>query len=107
MNWKTRIRNSRYTRLAVIAGTVVLIDQITKAMIMASLPLYHTISVIPGFFNLTLILNPGGAFGFLAGEESTLRHVFFLGAASAAMCFIVILYRRIPPTQRLLAAPLH
>ncbi|RPJ12256.1 MAG: signal peptidase II, partial [Desulfobacteraceae bacterium] len=75
MNWKHHIRNSKYTRLAAIAGTVVLIDQISKAIIIKTLSLYDSISVIPGFFNITLILNPGGAFGFLAGQDSILRHV--------------------------------
>ena len=103
MNWKILVRNSKYNRLVAIAGLVVLIDQLSKAIILKRLPLYHSISVIPGFFDITFILNPGGAFGFLAGQPSILRHVFFLGVSSLAVCFIFILYRKIPQTHSLLA----
>jgi len=103
MNWKTHILSSRYGRLVVIAGLVILIDQLSKAIILKSVPLHQSIPVIPGFFDITLILNPGGAFGFLAGQHSNLRHLFFLGVTSMAICFIVVLYRKIPPAHSLLA----
>jgi signal peptidase II len=103
MNWKILIRNSKYNRLVVIAGLVVLIDQLSKAIILKRLPLHHSIPVIPGFFDITFIFNPGGAFGFLAGQPSILRHVFFLGVSSMAVCFVFILYRKIPQTHLLLA----
>lgn len=102
MNWKTIIGKGKYVRLAAIAGLVVLIDQLSKSIILNSVPLHHSISVIPGFFDITFILNPGGAFGLLAGRHSILRHVFFLGVTSMAICFIFILYRKIPPTHSLL-----
>lgn len=104
MDWKTRIRSSKYTRLAVIVGLVVLLDQASKAIILSSLPLHQSIPVIPGFFSLTFIFNPGGAFGFLSGQPSSLRHIFFLGASSVAICFILMLYRKIPRTHTLLSA---
>ena len=103
MNWRTFIWDSKYKRLAAIAGLVVLLDQLSKAIILKSVPLHQSIPVIPGFFDITLILNPGGAFGFLAGQHSNLRHLFFLGVTSMAICFIVILYRKIPQTHSLLA----
>jgi len=103
MDWKILVRNSKYNRLVVIAGLVVLVDQLSKAIILKRLPLHHSIPVIPGFFDITFIFNPGGAFGFLAGQPSILRHVFFLGVTSMAICFIFILYRKIPQTHSLLA----
>jgi len=103
MNWKTFFKDSKYKRLAAIAGLVLLVDQLSKAIIVKSVPLHHSITVIPGFFDITLILNPGGAFGFLSGQHSNLRHIFFLGVTSMAICFIVVLYRKIPPTHSWLA----
>jgi len=103
MDWKNIFRSRKYARLAFIAGLVVLIDQFSKAVILKSMPLHHSISVIPGFFNITFILNPGGAFGFLAGQPPLTRHVFFLGITSLAICFILVLYRKIPQTHLLLA----
>ena len=58
----------KYWRLIVVVGLVVAADQITKMMILDSVPLYSRIVVIPGFFNITHIQNPGGAFGFLPGS---------------------------------------
>jgi signal peptidase II len=103
MDWKILVGNRKYSRLVAIAGLIVLLDQLSKAIILKSMPLHHSISVIPGFFDITFIFNPGGAFGFLAGQHSILRHVFFLGATSLAICFIFILYRKIPQTHSLLA----
>lgn len=103
MDWK-RIRSSKYGKLTVIAGLIVLLDQISKALILETVPLHHSIPVIPGFFDITLVLNPGGAFGFLSGQDSLLRHIFFLGVTSMAICFILVLYRKIPPTHSLLAS---
>jgi signal peptidase II len=103
MNWKGFINKGKYRRLLYIAGCIVLIDQISKAIILHSIPLYHSIPVIPGFFNITFILNPGGAFGFLAKQDSDLRHFFFLGVTSMAICFIFYLYRKTPQTHPMLA----
>lgn len=103
MGWKSGIQKRKYIRLAVIAGLVVIVDQISKAVILGKLSLHRPIPIIPGCFNLTLVFNPGGAFGFLAGGHSTLRHAFFLGATSLAIGFILFLYRKIPAEQTLLA----
>ncbi|MEW6672947.1 MAG: signal peptidase II [Thermodesulfobacteriota bacterium] len=103
MNWKTFSGSSKYYRLAIIAGLVVLVDQVSKAIILSRVPLHHSVPVIPGFFDITLILNPGGAFGFMAGQHSSLHHIFFLGFTSMAICFIAFMYRKIPQTHTLLA----
>ena len=103
MDWK-RITSSKYSRLTAIAGLIVLLDQLSKMIILNTVPLHHSIPVIPGFFDITLVLNPGGAFGFLSGHDSILRPIFFLGVTSMAICFIVVLYRKIPPSHSLLAA---
>lgn len=106
MDWKNIFRSKKYNRLILIAGLVVLIDQLSKAIILKRLPLHDSISVIPGFFNLTFIFNPGGAFGFLANQHSSLRHVFFLGVTSMAICFIFFLYRKIHRSHVLLSTAL-
>ncbi|MCU0614057.1 MAG: signal peptidase II, partial [Desulfobacterales bacterium] len=64
--------------MLVVAGIVVVIDQLSKVIIFEMLPLYGTVSVIPGFFNITHIHNPGGAFGFLAGHSAVWRYFVFL-----------------------------
>jgi signal peptidase II len=52
-----------------IAALVVLLDRISKWAVAASLPLTHSLAVIPGFFHITHVENTGAAFGLFA--EST------------------------------------
>lgn len=61
--------------LALALGIVVL-DQISKLAIQASLGYGERLAVIPGFFNLTLAYNPGAAFSFLADAGGWQRHFF-------------------------------
>jgi signal peptidase II len=97
---------NRYVKLLIIAGSICILDQVTKVSVVATIAVYDTIPVIPGFFNLTHIYNPGGAFGFLARTTSELRHLFFLASSFAAMGLILLLYVKTPPKQRLLETAL-
>jgi signal peptidase II len=98
------ILTGKYYRLFIIAGLVLIFDQITKAIVLEAMPLYDSITIIPGFFNLTHIHNPGGAFGFLARQSSSVRHVVFIFLSSVAMCVIFYFYRRTPRSHPLLAS---
>lgn len=97
-----REMGNRFFKLALIAGCICMIDQLIKTIIVNSLPLYQTVSVIPGLFNLTHIQNPGGAFGFLSGNSSQLRHIFFLVSSLAAMGLVIYLFAKMPPGYRFL-----
>ncbi len=89
-----------------IAGLVVLLDQATKLLVQAKMPLYDSIPVIEGFFNLTHIRNPGGAFGFMAAGSQGVRNLLFVGVAIVAMGLIVYFYRSTPKTVPYLASAL-
>ena len=94
----------KYIKLAVISGLVIILDQITKILILKNLPLYHSITIIPGFFNITHIHNPGGAFVFMAHQNSSLRNFLFLFLASFAVCFIFYFYKNTYRTHPFLAS---
>jgi len=98
-----KVFNSKYMRLAGVAGLIVIVDQIAKALILKSMPLYHSVPVIPGFFNITHIQNPGGAFGFLANQSSSLRTIVFLLISSLAVGLIFWFYKNTPKTHPWLA----
>lgn len=51
-----------------IAGVWV-IDRILKVLILNNFALGESIPVIPDFFHLTYVLNPGAAFGMLPGQS--------------------------------------
>ena len=100
MSWQT----NKYIKLTIIAIAVVCLDQISKVIILKTLPLYQSVEVIPGFFNLTHIHNPGGAFGFLADQTSTLRHFVFLIVSLLAIGLIFYFYKKTPQSHPWLAS---
>ena len=51
--------------MLLLAGAVVALDQISKALALGRLPLGVPIPIIDGLLALTLVLNPGLAFGLL------------------------------------------
>ncbi|OGP88774.1 MAG: signal peptidase II [Deltaproteobacteria bacterium RBG_19FT_COMBO_43_11] len=71
------------------ATVVVAFDQITKAVITEKLFMYGTHKVIDGFFNLVYVMNPGAAFGFLAGMSEIFRYFFFIGITAVAILLII------------------
>lgn len=96
--------NNKYTRLVVIGGLVVILDQLTKALILAYLPFHHSTPVIAGFFSITHIHNPGGAFGLMADLSAGLRTIVFLFISSLAVGLIFYFYKRTPQSHPWLAA---
>ena len=95
---------NKYVKLVVIAGVIILLDQFTKGLILRFLPFHHTIPVIKGFFNITHIHNPGGAFGLMANLSPTLRSIIFLFISSLAVGLIFYFYNKTPAKYTWLAA---
>ena len=85
------------------ATLVLLFDQATKVYIDASMPLHDSIAVIPGFFSITHVRNPGAAFGFLAGASPLFRNIFFVSVTVAAILLILHYLRTSKAQDRLLA----
>jgi len=62
--------------LAALTALVVLIlDQLTKAVALRQLLPGQPISVVDGFFSLTLVMNPGLAFGMLSSTPTAWRWI--------------------------------
>lgn len=74
-----------------LAAVVVLLDQATKAMIRAWVPLHERIVVVPGFFDVTHVQNTGAAFGLFAGATSPYRPLL-LNAVAFAVFVLVLVY---------------
>ena len=73
---------------------VVGLDQLTKLWTLNNFSLYESREIIPGFFNLTYLMNKGAAFGFLSGVDAAWRHYFFLILASVALVLLVVAWFR-------------
>lgn len=89
----------KYLRFGLISGLVILLDQLSKAFVLTYIPMYKSIHIIPGFFNLTHVTNPGGAFGFMARNGSPWRHWIFLAAAFIALGMILYFYHQTPSNR--------
>lgn len=106
MEKKSNLIENKYTRLTLIAGAIIILDQITKALILKQLPLFTIVPVIPGFFNITHIQNPGGAFGFMANQGPGLRSILFLFVSAIAIGVIFFFYKTTPSREKWLATGL-
>lgn len=74
--------------LIVTAVVIVVFDQVTKALIAASLPLYETITVIPGFVDFTHVRNTGAAFGLLNTADLPMKWAIMVAMALVAIVAI-------------------
>ena len=95
--------SNKYVKLVLVSGMVVLADQISKALILKYLPIHQSIPVISGFFDITHVRNPGGAFGLMANMGPTARTVVFMVISSLAVGLILYFYGKTPRRYALLA----
>jgi len=64
---------------------IVAVDQATKAMVRAAVPLHESVTIIPGFVDFTHVLNSGAAFGILNGADFPFKTVLIAVIAMAAL----------------------
>jgi signal peptidase II len=64
---------------------VVVVDQLTKALVRELLPLHDSVSIIPGLLNLTHVRNTGAAFGLLDAVDFPSKAVLIPVIAAAAL----------------------
>ena len=79
----------RRTVFATVGAVLVLVlDQVSKALVRALLPLHKPREVVPGFFYLRHALNDGAAWSILRGAR------WLLVAVSAAVLVLLVAKRR-------------
>ncbi len=88
-----KMRRSGIGGMLVLALAVVGLDQVSKTFAVRLLRSGERITVIPDFFDLTLVYNTGAAFSFLADAAGWQRW-FFIGIGVAAAVFLVYLLVR-------------
>ena len=84
-----------------VALTVVVLDQITKAMIRPALALHESVVVIPGFVDFTRVHNTGAAFGMLNSVEFPFKTVVLSLVALIALCGVAWYAATVPLGDRL------
>jgi len=73
---------------AAIIAAVVVLDRVTKMYIRSQVAPWEILPVIPGFFNIVHIENPGAAFGALAYVGGEWRSAFLIAISVAVMAEI-------------------
>ncbi len=78
--------------LSFISLSVVLLDQITKLLVLKYLPLYTRIEIISGFIDITHVRNPGIAFGLLRnfGNQYQIISLFIITAISLFLLLVIL-----------------
>lgn len=88
-----------------LALGVVVLDQATKALVVARIPLHANVPVIRGFFDLTHVRNTGAAFGVFAAAGSA-RPLLVILLAAAVFAGVAVWAWTSPPGHRLLQTAL-
>ena len=84
-----------------VALTVVVLDQITKAMIRPMLALHESREIIPGFLDLTRVHNTGAAFGMLNAAEFPFKTLVLSIVATIALGGVAWYAATVPLPDRL------
>jgi len=84
-----------------VAFAVVVLDQVSKALIRARLPLYDSKAVVPGFLDLVHVHNAGVAFGLLNDVTHPLRSLATTTLAIVALIGIAFYARHIREDEHL------
>ena len=97
LSWNLRqwnLRNWNLRQWIALALAIVVIDQITKFVILQKFVLHETLYVT-SFFNLLYVRNAGAAFSLFA-DAGGWQRFFFIGVAVVASAWVVWLLRRHP-----------
>jgi signal peptidase II len=84
----------RYRWFIGIACLGVVLDQLSKGIIVSSLKLHQSLELLANFAHITYVRNPGAAFGILADNQ--LRLPFFILVSVIALLGILWYLKRIP-----------
>ena len=82
-----------------IALAVVVLDQIVKAIVRREIALNESITVIPGFFDLTRVHNTGTAFGFMNSTDFPFKTVILACIAIGALAALAMYAATLPADQ--------
>jgi signal peptidase II len=82
-----------------IALSVVVVDQIVKAIVRRHIALNESIAIIPGFFDLTRVHNTGTAFGFMNATDFPFKTVILACVAIGALAALAVYAATLPADQ--------
>ena len=84
-----------------IAGAIVALDQVAKALIDRYMDLHQSHTIVEGLARLTYVQNRGAAFGILSDADLPYQSVLFSVVSILALGAIAVYAWRLPITSRL------
>jgi signal peptidase II len=89
------------THEVALIGAIVVIDQLTKFLVRATIPLYAKRVIIPDVLDVTHVQNTGAAFGLLNAADFPYKSAVMIGIATLALVAISIYARQLGAHERL------
>jgi signal peptidase II len=84
-----------------LAGLIIIVDQATKAIVRATIPLHGSKTIVAGLLDFTHVQNSGAAFGILNAADFPYKAAVIALIATAALVSIAVFAAGISPHQRL------
>jgi signal peptidase II len=81
---------------------IVVVDQLTKAVVRETLALHESVTVVPGFLDFTHVRNTGAAFGFLNATDFPYKNVLLTIIALGAVTAVALYAASLPREQVML-----
>lgn len=81
-------------------AAVIALDQLSKFLVTQHLVLGQSISVLPGWLDLTLVHNTGMAFGLLSGSDWPYKSILVTSMAVGAMAAVTYYALSTPRSER-------
>lgn len=91
--WELPLPNRSYTFYVTVL-MVILLDQIAKLLVVATVPLYDSVSIIPNFLDISYVRNTGLAYGLLNDSTMPYKRVLTGALAIAALAGIAMYARQ-------------
>ena len=82
-------------------GSILVLDQLTKFMVKATIPLYSKREIIPNFLDFTHVQNTGAAFGVLNAADFPYKSAVMIGIAALALVAISLYARQLGSDEKL------
>jgi len=90
----------RPIEIAAIA-IIIVVDQLTKSLVRATMPLYAKRVIIPDFLDVTHVQNTGAAFGLLNAADFPYKSAVMIAIATLALVAISLYARQLGQHEKL------
>ncbi len=96
----------RHAPYFLLTGFLLVLDQLSKSMLVSKVAVFESVPVIPGFFSLTHVRNTGGIFGIFNASAHRWIPYVLTALTLVALSFVVAYFLRTPPSEKLLRTSL-